>query len=50
MRSYVYWAGLDAEIAEIVKKCDNCLMTAKAPTKAVPVFGKSQRNHGVIFI
>ena len=30
MRSYIYWAGIDKEIKDIVKHCRCCAMAAKA--------------------
>ncbi|XP_065082448.1 uncharacterized protein K02A2.6-like [Ochlerotatus camptorhynchus] len=36
-RSYVYWPSLDSEIADYVKACSPCALTAKFPAAATPV-------------
>ncbi|XP_065085347.1 uncharacterized protein K02A2.6-like [Ochlerotatus camptorhynchus] len=36
-RSYVYWPSLDSEIADYVKACSPCALTAKSPAAATPV-------------
>lgn len=32
-RSYVYWPGIDDQITELVKQCNQCASVAKSPTK-----------------
>ncbi|XP_053699347.1 uncharacterized protein K02A2.6-like [Sabethes cyaneus] len=32
-RSHVYWPGIDDNIADFVKRCDNCITHSKTPTK-----------------
>lgn len=36
-RSYVYWPSLDSEVADYVKACSPCALTAKSPAAAPPV-------------
>nr|XP_049462478.1 uncharacterized protein K02A2.6-like [Anopheles coluzzii]XP_049462479.1 uncharacterized protein K02A2.6-like [Anopheles coluzzii] len=36
-RSYVYWPGLDSEIAELVKSCPQCAAAAKSPPHSTPI-------------
>lgn len=36
-RSYFWWPGLDKDIENISKSCENCLLNKKAPNKAVLV-------------
>lgn len=36
-RSYVYWPSLDNEVADYVKACSPCALTAKSPAVATPV-------------
>ncbi|XP_065091133.1 uncharacterized protein K02A2.6-like [Ochlerotatus camptorhynchus] len=36
-RSYVYWPSLNSEIADYVKACLPCALTAKSPAAATPV-------------
>ncbi|XP_055615106.1 uncharacterized protein K02A2.6-like [Toxorhynchites rutilus septentrionalis] len=36
-RSYVYWPGLDEEIASFVRSCPHCAAAARSPPKANPV-------------
>lgn len=35
-RSYVYWPGLDEEIASFVKSCQHCASAARSPPQARP--------------
>jgi hypothetical protein len=34
-RSYVYWPGIDTEIEQFVRQCQQCGETSKAPTKTL---------------
>lgn len=34
-RSYVYWPGIDAQIRQFVKECDNCQRAGKTPIRSV---------------
>lgn len=34
-RSYVYWPGIDEEIREYVRMCQDCQSTAKTPTSSI---------------
>ena len=50
MRSYVYWAGMDKDIENMVKSCKSCAAVAKAPPIKFNPWSKTDKSWSRLYI
>lgn len=44
MRSYVYWPRMDCDIEDLVKSCQDCVLTAKSLPVKIQLWPKTSKS------